>query len=77
MSEIDDELLEQLADRWEDNVEELGEASGAHDVVAPIESATWLVAIMELRYLVENGELPESDDDLDAQEYTSFSEVEL
>lgn len=65
------EALETLAKKWEENIEEIGELSGSHDIVGPIETSAWLLAVMQLRYTIEHNEVPD-DDDLDAVKYTEL-----
>jgi len=68
----DEEALEELAQLWESDMEAIGELSGSHDIVGPIENARTLLCVMQLRYVIKHGEIPDTVEDLDVVELTTF-----
>lgn len=74
MSKTNSELLDGLAEKWEDDVREYNKIQPRGGIIAPILAEEKLKCIIELRYLLENGEVPEDLEDIDLTEHTELLE---
>lgn len=69
-----EELFEQLAQRWESEIETVADLSGPSDAVGPIHNVGMLVCAIELRYAMENDELPPEEEQYDGHQYTTVTD---